>query len=75
MASKHAPRYVVSDLGFAFAVHDTMASQDYEFEAGKDTQHPSNNALNTARVELCSTREVAQQIADRLNAEWNRKRA
>jgi len=68
-------RYVVSDIGFAYAVHDTMVQQDYQFEAGKDKEHASTNSLNTRRVEICPTREVAQSIADRMNAEWERKRA
>ena len=75
MASKEVHRYVVSDLGFAFAVHDTMAPQEYEFEAGKDATHASTNSLNSVRVELCAIREVAQQVADRMNADWARKRA
>lgn len=75
MSSKQPRRYVVSDIGFAFAVHDTMAKQEYQFEAGKEKEHKSNNALNTSRVEICATREVAQQIADRLNADWERQRA
>ena len=75
MSSIQRKRYVVSDLGFAFAVHDTQAKQEYQFEAGKDKDHASNNALNTRRVEICATRDMAQQIADRLNLEWERQRA
>ena len=72
MSSKQPKRFVVSNLGFAFAVHDTQVRQEYAFEAGKDAKHASNNALNTERVEICPTREIAQQIADRLNAQFER---
>ncbi|MEX1025398.1 MAG: hypothetical protein WD226_10005 [Planctomycetota bacterium] len=65
--STPAPRYVVSDLGFAFAVHDTRAPQEYAFEAGRSATHLSSNRLNTRRVELCATREKAQLLADELN--------
>ena len=63
------PRFVVCDLGFAFAVHDTAERQDYAFEAGRDKQHPSRNRLNGRRVgEVFPTREQAQAFADELNA-------
>ena len=67
MPSKKRPRFVVADLGFAFAVHDTQVPQPYEFLAGRDKEHKSTNRLNSARVELCPTREEAQRIADDLN--------
>lgn len=69
-------RYVVSDLGFAYAVHDTLVRQDYEFEAGRGKEHRSSNVLNGRRVEICATRGEAQRLADRLNREdQERKRA
>ena len=61
-------RFVVSDLGFTFAVHDTQAKQEYAFRAGKDKAHKSSNALNTRRVELFPTREEAVRKALELNA-------
>ncbi|MSR61509.1 MAG: hypothetical protein EXS08_03545 [Planctomycetes bacterium] len=68
MVSKPSKRrFVVSDLGFTFAVHDTQAKQDYAFQAGKDKAHKSSNALNTKRVELYPTREEAVRAALELN--------
>ena len=61
-------RFVVSDLGFSFAVHDTGAKQEYAFEAGKDKPHKSSNALNTRRIDLFATREEAVRFALELNA-------
>ena len=60
-------RFVVSDLGFTFAVHDTQAKQPYAFRAGKDKAHKSSNALNTRRLELFPTREEALRLAQELN--------
>ena len=60
-------RFVVSDLGFSFAVHDTQARQDYAFPAGKDKAHKSSNVLNTRRIELFPTREEAVRAALELN--------
>lgn len=61
-------RFVISDLGFSFAVHDTQAKQDYAFRAGKDKAHKSSNAINTRRIELFPTREEALRCAEDLNA-------
>lgn len=61
-------RFVVSDLGFSFAVHDTEAKQEYAFEAGKDKPHKSSNALNTRRIDLFATRDEAVRFALDLNA-------
>jgi hypothetical protein len=60
-------RFVVSDLGFTFAVHDTQAKQDYAFQAGKGKAHRSSNALNGMRLELFPTREEAVRYALELN--------
>jgi hypothetical protein len=62
-------RFVVSDLGPFFAVHDTQAKQAYAFRAGKDKAHKSSNALNTRRLELFPTREEAVRAARELNEE------
>jgi hypothetical protein len=62
-------RFVVSDLGFGFAVHDTRAKQEYAFEAGKDKPHKSSNALNTRRIDLFPTREEAVRLALELNTQ------
>ena len=60
-------RFIVSDLGFAFAVHDTKAKQEYAFRAGQGKPHKSSNPLNTRRVELCPTRDEALRLAEELN--------
>jgi len=60
-------RFVISDLGFTFAVHDTQAKQDYAFRAGKDKNHKSSNALNSERIDLYPTREEAVRKALELN--------
>jgi hypothetical protein len=60
-------RFVVSDLGFTFAVHDTQRKQDYAFRAGKDKNHKSSNALNSERVALFPTRDEAVRKALELN--------
>jgi hypothetical protein len=60
-------RFVVSDLGFTFAVHDTEMRQQYDFEAGKDKPHKSSNALNSRRIDLFPTREEAVRLALELN--------
>jgi len=60
-------RFVVSDLGFAFAVHDTQEKQEYAFRAGKEKAHKSSNALNSRRIELFPTREEAVRLALELN--------
>ena len=67
-------RYVVSDLGFTYAVHDTQVEQEYAFESGKDSEHPSSNPLNSERVALYATRDEAEREALRLN-EQNERRA
>ncbi len=66
MSSKK-PRFVVSDLGFAFAVHDTQVKQDYAFDAGRGKAHKSSNPLNSRRVALFPTRAEAEHLANELN--------
>ena len=60
-------RFVVSDLGFTFAVHDTQRKQQYAFRAGKDKPHKSSNPLNSERLDLFPTREEAVRKALELN--------
>jgi hypothetical protein len=60
-------RFVVSDLGFTFAVHDTERKQGYAFRAGKDKPHKSSNTLNSERLDLFPTREEAVRRARDLN--------
>ena len=61
------PRFRVSNLGHAFAVHDTAVHASYAFPAGREKKHPSTNACNTRIVEIVPTRAEAQRIADELN--------
>lgn len=72
---KSKQRFVVGDLGFAWAVFDTAVHADYEFEAGKDAPHPSTNLLNSRRVDIFATREEAVRRAEELNASEGRGRA
>ena len=65
--SQKKRRFIVSDLGFAFAVHDTGVKQEYAFRAGQGKNHKSSNALNSRRVELCPTRAEALRRAEELN--------
>ena len=67
-------RFVVSDLGFIYAVHDTQAHQEYAFQSGKGKKHSSTNALNSRRVELFPTRVEAVRCALDLNARHERGR-
>ena len=65
--STHLPRrFLVSDLGFAFAVHDTQVPEDYNFVAGKDAKHLSSNPLNSRRVGLFPTYDEAVRKAEEL---------
>ena len=67
MPAREKQRFVVSSLGFAFAVHDTQMRQEYAFEAGRDKPHKSSNELNGRRVELFPTRAEAERFASELN--------
>jgi hypothetical protein len=60
-------RFIVSDLGFTFAVHDTQKKQAYAFRAGKEKNHKSSNVPNAERVELFPVREEAVRKALELN--------
>jgi len=60
-------RFVVSNLGFSFAVHDTQVKQEYAFQAGREKPHKSSNALNSRRIELFATRDEALRLAAELN--------
>ena len=61
-------RYVVCDLGFAYAVYDTQVEQEYAFRAGKDAKHLSSNELNSVRVDLLPNMTEAVRVAMELNA-------
>jgi len=67
VSAKKKRRFVVSDLGFTFAVHDTQKKQEYAFRAGKDKAHKSSNPLNSERLDLFPTREEAVRKALELN--------
>lgn len=68
MSKQEKRRYVISNLGFSWAVHDTEVPQQYAFETGKNAEHISSNQLNTRRVALFPTRDEAVREALRLNA-------
>jgi hypothetical protein len=62
-------RFQVADIGFGFVVHDTGVKADYNFEAGREQDHPSTNVLNSVRVSgPFTTRAQAQADADERNA-------
>ncbi len=65
--SKEKKRFVIADLGFAFAVHDTAEKQEYGFRAGREKEHASSNKLNTERVEIFSNMEEAVRHALEMN--------
>ena len=62
-------RYVVSDIGHGWAVHDTsgrLKSKDKDPDKGLA---PSRNRYNAPVVLVCTTREQAYREAEQLNAE------
>ena len=61
------PRYIVSNIGCGYAVHDTQAS--YERLSGEDRKGtlPSTNAFTSRIVETMPTRHAAQRLANKLN--------
>ena len=61
-------RFVVSNLGFGYAVQDTGEPAKYEFPAGRDKEHASSNPRNAKILEIFPTRAQAQVLADELNA-------
>lgn len=64
-----APRYVVSDIGHGFAVHDTRVPyQRLEGEERQGTE-PTTNVYTSRIIEIFSTRRSAQKLADELNEE------
>jgi hypothetical protein len=64
-------RYVVSDIGYGFAVHDT--SQRLKQPAKAPDTAPSRNRYNAPVIMVCSTRDQAFQRAAELNAKEGRK--
>ncbi len=60
------PRYRVSNIGYAYAVHDTQVPQDYVHPAGREKEHPSKNLFNTRIVEVVPTYAEARRIAEEL---------
>ena len=76
-ANSEDRRYVVSNLGFSYGVHDTHDPQEYAHPAGRDKQHISTNRLNSEIVEVVPTLAQALRIARELNEkhEAQKKRA
>ena len=61
-------RFVVSNVGYGFAVHDTakrVANPNTDPDKGPAR---STNRLNAPIVEVCTTREKAYALAAELNA-------
>ena len=59
-------RYIVSNVGYGFAVHDTTQSKTYYQDEGID---PSSQSGPKGRiVEICPNAETAYRIANELNA-------
>jgi len=66
MDTRSNRRFVVNDIGYAFAVHDTGVPEEYGHPAGADKEHLSSNRLNSRMLEIFPTRERAQAYADKL---------
>jgi hypothetical protein len=64
---RSTPRFFVSNIGYAFAVHDRATKAHYAFPAGREKKHLSSNEHNTKIVEVVATRAEAQRLADALN--------
>ncbi len=62
-------RYIVSNLGYGYAVHDT--SQEKVYYEGIDPSKPSGPKGRI--VEICSNAETAWRIARERNAAENGK--
>jgi len=65
--SRIKKRFIVSNLGFGYAVQDTGEPAKYEHPAGADKEHASSNPRNTKILEIFPTRAQAQTLADELN--------
>ena len=61
-AQEKTERYVVSNVGYGYAVHDTQGRVH-----DGDGPPRSRNRLNAPILEVCSTREMAVTLA----AVWN----
>jgi len=62
-------RYIVSDIGYAFAIHDKGSPIEYPTEESplKTDVPASRNQFNARIVEIVPTRAEAQRIADKMN--------
>ena len=69
--SSSTERYQVSNIGFAWAVHDTsLRLKPAETNPDKGLA-PSRNRYNGPVVAVCSTRDQAFREAERLNNSAN----
>ena len=65
MSSKSKPkRYIVSNVGFAWAVHDTAQKKIYY----KDVDPSAQSGPKGRVVDICPTAEAAHRVANELNA-------
>lgn len=56
-------RYIVSDVGFGFAVHDTREEKTYYKGVDPSPQSGPKGRI----VEICPNRETAYRVAHELN--------
>lgn len=66
-------RYIVSDIGCGYAVHDTQVT--YQRLEGEERGNipPSTNAFNSRIVDIYPTRDAALRAAQRLNRDDERQ--
>lgn len=69
MPEKTTERYVVSNVGYGFAVHDTKGRVHNRNTDPDKGPARSTNRRNAPILQVCSTREMAYALASKLNAE------
>ena len=67
-------RFVVNNIGHAYAVHDTQRTYQRMEGEERSGAAPTSNVYTSRIVETCSTRAVAQKLANQLNEVWERER-
>ena len=58
-------RYIVSNVGFGFAIHDTRQEKKYYADIDPSKQSGPKGVV----VQICNTAEIAYAEAKELNAE------
>jgi hypothetical protein len=64
---KDSKRYLVSNLGFGYAVHDTAAHLTQGLNQKGEEVPDSSNPFNARILEVFPTRAQAQDRADEMN--------